>query len=548
MPNRSESIVITRQRVGHLGSYVTGVALLAAILSFLWTGASGPATNLLVAAGVSAAVWVSFAPRDFVSFITGRQTRYSAIAFFSALFLAGIVGLTFVLTQRAAITFDLTGSRSFTLSRPSLDVIRQLNHPVQITGFYSSRALLQREIDDQFFRLYETASQGLIRRVYIDPDEAPAMAAAFGVPQGVDGAIFVSYLLPDGGVDFARRTTVPRNSAGGNQERDMTEALMRLMIAGTLAVYFDTSYGSRDPLDNTQEGISGIRSGMQANGFSVQPLSITQITADSTDVPLDAAAILLVRPLTEYTEAETATIDRYLDRGGSVFIMADVLFNDNPFLKQNGILNIYLWNNFGIRALDAAVVDPVASGQTALEVLSARVFTGTVLVNMNPETDPAVFRLARPVEIQDLTARNIANGLLIQSSEAAYGESNLTLLGQTNTYAFDDGEDPRGPLTIAAWAQDLNTNGRVVLVGDSDFVSNGVIGSYLGNGIFFTESMTWLTGISDRISFPPDFLVNVPVVPLLPAQRAAILLGVAVLAPGLVLGTGIYLRMRRSRR
>ena len=70
-------------------------------------------------------------------------------------------------------------------------------------------------------------------------------------------------------------------------------------------------------------------------------------------------------------------IDRYLQNGGSLFIMADVLFNENPFLKEDGSFNGYLWENFGLRALDAAVVDLAVSGQTALDVISAYTFADT---------------------------------------------------------------------------------------------------------------------------------------------------------------------------
>ena len=43
-----------------------------------------------------------------------------------------------------------------------------------------------RELDDEFFRLYETATNGLITRQYIDPDEQPALAQRYGVTEDGD--------------------------------------------------------------------------------------------------------------------------------------------------------------------------------------------------------------------------------------------------------------------------------------------------------------------------------------------------------------------------
>lgn len=547
MQSSRNTIVLTRQRVGQIASYVVGLALVVAILVLIWTGPSTLFAAALIVLVIGLALWIGFAPRDFIAFVTGRQARFGLIAFLSTLLLIGIVALTYSLVQRQVRTFDLTVSQSFTLSPETQQVLSRLQRPVQITGFYTSRNLLLREIDDQFFRLYETAGSGLITRQYIDPDVAPAMAQAFGLGRE-DGAVFVSYLTADGLVDFSAVQRVPREVAGGNQERDMTEAILRLMIAGTITVYFDNSYQARDPLDDTQDGLSAIRSGMQGNGFNVLPLEVSRLALEGGDVPPDAAALLIMRPLSDYSETEVGIIDRYLDRGGGVMIAADVLYNENPFLQQAGILNQYLWANYGLRALDAAVVDLIASGQTPFDVFSARVYTGTVLQNLDPETNPALFRLARPVEVNLQAAPdNIANGLLVQTSDGAFGETNLALLGQTNTQVFDDGQDLRGPLTIAAWAQDVATNGRVVLIGDSDWVSNGMVGSYLGNGILFTESMTWLTGIAEDITFAPGFVTNVPLIALEPGQRNLILFIVIFLVPGVVLASGLVMWARRLR-
>jgi len=538
----NQNVVITRQRVGQIGSFVTGFALLVAVLGLVWTGLSTPVIIAFIVTAIGIATWAAFTPRDFLAFITGRQTRYGTIAFFSALLLTGIVVLTYMLVREQSLTFDLTMSEEFTLSPETKEILHRLNRPMQITGFYSSQNLLVREIDDQFFRLYETETNGLIRRQYIDPDEAPAVAASFGAQ---DGSLYISYLNNDGTIDTTTLARVPRSTS---QERDMTEAILRLQIAGTVTVYFDESHGSRDPLDSAPEGVSGIHAGVQESGLITAPLDTTALAEANEDVPNDAAAVLLVRPLTDYTEAEIAVLDRYLDRGGGLFIMADVLFNQDSFLRQDGAFNQYLWTNFGIRALDAAIVDPVASDRSALDIFSAAVFTGTVTNRFDPETDPALFRLARAIEVNiDSAPANVANGKLVLTSELAYGETNLQELGQTNTFAYDDGVDLRGPLTIAGWAWDQTTNGRILLIGDSDFVSNGMVDQYLGNGILFTDGVVWLTELEQSITFEPQVIGIVPFFPLDQTTRGALLFGVIFLVPGIVLATGIFVWTRRAR-
>ncbi len=308
--------------------------------------------------------------------------------------------------------------------------------------------------------------------------------------------------------------------------------------------------GERDPLDTSQQGISGIKSGAQESGLIVYPLSIPDLSKNGGDIPTDAAALVMVRPTSDLDDAEIGVIDRYLQKGGSLFLMPDVLFNDDPFMKQDGAFNTYLWNNYGIRALDAAVVDPSASGQTALDVISAYVFTDTDIgARLNPALNPTLFSLARPIDVNLAAApADVANGQVIVSSQQSYGETDLKSLGETNTFHYDPGVDLPGPLATVAWASNHQTGAKIVLVGDSDYVSNGYVMSG-GNGILFTDSMAWLTGMGSRIRFAPQMYgVGMPLIFVSQQTLNLIAFVTVILMPGIVLITGLGVWLRRSRR
>jgi hypothetical protein len=143
----------------------------------------------------------------------------------------------------------------------------------------------------------------------------------------------------------------------------------------------------------------------------------------------------------------------------------------------------------------------------------------------------------------------VNNGVVMLSSEESYGETDLQALAETNTYEPDPSIDPLGPLIIAAWAWDKDTNGKILLVGDSDFVTNGFVGSALGNGVLFTDGLTWLTGLNERINFAPQgFNTALPLIFVTTQQLDLIALVTAILMPGLVLVTGLVVWMRRARR
>ncbi len=543
-----KGIIVTRGRLAQIASIIGIGGIVIGLIGLIWR--SGTIANYaLIALGVGITgivLWAALTPREFIDTVTGKKVRNSTVTIISALLLTGIVVLAYLLLAQAAITLDVTQNRNFTLSNETKQLLNRVVQPIQLTGFYTSRNLRNREVDDQFFRQYAVESDGIIRIQYIDPEENPAMASAYGV--SFDGQLFISYLDADGNVDFSTLARVPR---GINQERDITQAISRLLMAGSIKVYFETSLGERDTLDSGTEGLTGINNGIQESGMITAPLNLEEIAATGGDIPADAAAVIFARPLRDVTQAEIEVISRYLDRGGSLLIMSDVLFTDDAFLKEDGAFNQYLWDNYGIRALDAAVVDPDASGQSPLDVISAAVFTDTDIgARLDPSADtPTLFRLARAVDVNLTNApQNVANGRVIMTTAMGYGETNLASLGATNTYSFDAESDIVGPVSTVVWASNLTNDSRIVLIGDSDFVTNGQVLNG-GNGILFTDSLVWLSRYGDQVEFAPQvFAASLPTVFVSQQQIDFVVFLTVLLLPAAILVAGLSIWARRARR
>ncbi|MBL8162428.1 MAG: GldG family protein [Anaerolineae bacterium] len=541
---RNENIIITRGQVGQWSSFVGGTALLIGIIGWVWQGGTTPVIiAALVIGALGIALWALVTPDEFRGFISGRQVRYGTTAVFGTLMLIGIVALVYVVLARAVLTLDMTGDGRFTLSAETHQVLQRIQRPIQLTGFYSSRGLALREVDDQFFRQYEVESGGMVTRKYINPEEDPVLVDRYGVNS--DGQVFISYLNADGTIDEQTLARVPRS---GRQERDVTEAISRLLISGTITVYFEQGRGELDPTDTTQQGLSGINLGVQESGLITQPLNLVEIAAAGGDIPQDAGAVIFARPTSDLTPAEVAVIDRYLQRGGTLFIMTDPLFNEDRFLKADGPFNQFLWTNYGLRALDAVVVDAGSSFQTPLDVLSAAIFPeNSIVARMNSENAPAYFRLARALEVSETPPANVPNGQLILSSEQSYGETDLATLSQTSTYQYDEGADIPGPLTSAVFAYHQQTGAKILMVGDADFVTNGLIGSG-GNALLFTDGLSWLTGLSEQVEFAPQaFGSSVPLIFVSGQMLDVIAFVTVILLPGLLLVIGIVVWLRRMR-
>jgi ABC-type uncharacterized transport system involved in gliding motility auxiliary subunit len=541
---RNETVIITRSQVGQWLSYAGGIGLITGFIGLIWQTGFTPFIIAALAIGVLGILgWAMIAPADFRAFFAGRQTRYGTSAVFGTLLIIGIVVLSYVLLQRQTITIDMTQSGRFTISPETRRILSRIARPIRITGFYSSALLSQRDIDDQFYRQYEIESNGTLSREYVNPDEQPAIAQRFGME--FDGQVFVSFLNEDGTVDFDTVSRVPRSNT---QEADMTAAILRLLVTGNFTVYFETSKGGLDPLDNCQQCLSGATNGIRESGLVPLPISITEIAATGQDIPPVGSTIILARPTTDFTQAEIAVLDRYLQQGGSLFIMADVLYNEDGFLREDGLFNQYLWANYGIRALDAVAVDPASSAETPLDVVSFAVFeNNSITQRMNEQNLPSVFRLSRVVEANVTPPLDVTTGAAIMSSPDGFGERNLEALSQTNTYALEAEQDVAGPVATVVWANNSRTGARIALVGDADFATNGFVATG-GNALLFTDIISWLTRFGESVSFAPQiYQTGLPVMFISGQELDVIAFLTTFLLPGVILGLGVIIWFRRAR-
>lgn len=541
---RNENIVVTRNQIGLVASAAGATGLVLGIVGFLWQSGFTPfIIGALIVGGLGTAVWALMTPAEFRAFVQGRQVRQSITSVFATLLLLGIVILAYGLALRAAVSMDMTIDNQFTLSDTTRQILRRVNRPMQITGFYSPRGVALREVDDQFWRQYEEESGGLITRRYVDPDIEPGLRSQFQVVN--EGEVFLSFVNPDGSLDLPTTQIVPRENG---QERDMSQTISRMLIAGTVTVYFETGHGEYNPEDSSQQGLSRINLGIQQSGLVTLPLNLPELAAAGGRIPDDAAALIFARPQTDLSAVEVAVLDTYLQSGGALFIMADAVFVDNPFLREGGIFSDYLWSQFGIRPLDAIVVDPPMGVRTPVDIQSAAVFTGNPIASrLDSDTAQLQFNIVRPIQINTTPPANTANGQIILSSDQSFAERNLLAFGQSNTINFDDGQDIRGPFATVAWANNEITGAKILLTGDADFATNGlvVVG---GNSILFTDGLVWLSGFADQLNFGVQFFSTTAPFMFASGQQLDFIAFLTVfLIPGLVLLIGLVIWYRRVR-
>lgn len=476
----------------------------------------------------------------------GRGLRHLLLTLVLTALLVLMIAFVYERAARAVMTLDMTTARQFTLSKETLEVLKEVSRPIRITGFYTSQTIRLRELDALIVRLYESETDGQITSQYINPDENPAIAQQFKLQ--TDGEIFVSYLLPDGQIDFNSVTrVVPEN----NQERNLTSAIVRLLELNRFTVAFDVSYGDVDPRDSSNRGYTGIINGLSANGIITASLDLANLAASGGDVPVEITTVVLTRMRGQISAAAISVLDRFLKRGGSLLIMIDAEAGNNVFLSEADPFNDYLWKNFGLKALDAVAIDRVSNAGTELDLLSYATSDGSsITTRINNPDDPqsrVLFRVARAIAIDPTPP--VSNGMVMATSEVSYGETDLVRLLGSNAYEFDARADVSGPLNVAAWANNETTGARVLLVGDTDWATNGLVRNPQGNGVLFTDGIAWLTGFGKQLIFAPQGrATNLPTIFLSTQELDTIALVTAFLMPGGALLLGLIVWWSRVRR
>ena len=89
------------------------------------------------------------------------------------------------------------------------------------------------------------------------------------------------------------------------------------------------------------------------------------------------------------------------------------------------------------------------------------------------------------MSVVNTQAPNVFATPLIFTSEEAWGETDIESINAQSP-ALDERDIP-GPISLAVAAENGQTGARLVVFGDSDFLSNDVIGQY-GNRDFFSRS------------------------------------------------------------
>jgi ABC-type uncharacterized transport system involved in gliding motility auxiliary subunit len=483
------------------------------------------ANVLLIAGSLLLLVFAILRPNDVRELVAIRQTRYGSAALLSTLFFAAIAILLYwIAYQNPSWRWDVTETGEFTAVPETTELLQNLNEPVHVIAFYPPSLAFQ---ENQARAILDSmaAISANISYEFVDPESNPFRAQEYDLN-------FPGTLVFVQGERFTK--------SNGLGDREIYAALLQLMNPVTKNVYFLTGHGERGIDDFSETGVDTAVRLLRDLGFTVEGLNL--FTAGG--VPADATVVAIIDPQGPIPDEEIAALRDYVNQGGALMVVRDVIESESRLLaEEDGLSDILA--EWGVTIRPDAIIDEdlAQAGQAfGLSFLGSSYGFHSIIT---PELERfgTRFELARSIAAEPVAG--VIQTPLVSTSANAWGETDFAML--SIGVAQPDPEDATGSLTIALSAENQSTGGRLVVFGDASFIANQyvVLG---GNSILFSNAMNWLADDELTIELSPRATVErqmfIPQTQLTILQLLSLCLGPTL---ALLAGFGVWY-MRRGRR
>lgn len=514
--------------LGKIAGVIGLVVLLSSSYTFFittgspWLAAGKAIVGALMIAGFFATNW-----KQFGQFASRRSTSYVLMTVVSGLFLLGaLVGANYIAHKKNK-SWDLTDKKIYSLAPQTTQALSGLKEKVEAIAFLPASHPYYDAVEHLLSR-YQRESPEKFGYVFKDPKKTPDLAAKYELKEGQTTVVLVR-----GEGESQSHTTLNVIS-----EQELTNALIKLNAVGEQKVYFVVGHGEWPMTPMPVPGAEGaslseLVSSLKQEGYSPETLNL----AGKTEVPRDAALVVVAGARSKITEPEEALLTKYLDEGGRMLVFAEAMV-DGGLDK--------LMASYGVQVDNGLVTDLQFAVQSPYNVVS--LFFG------DHEMTELLQKLQMNVQFPSARGLTLLREGLVQgasvkpvvlSSPFAWEE-----LTPNERPELNDGEKS-GQITLVAAATRGTASAqarrfdeaRLVVFGDSELLVDANWGVE-GNRNLVMNAFGWSTNQTNKITIrPPDR--DISTLDLDPDMLSKIRFVATDLAPVLLLAVGLAIWQSR---
>lgn len=395
-------------------------------------------------------------------------------------------------------SFDLTGMETFTFTQQTEDICKDLKEDITfyyIYGGYAGSDSLSSYLTSLMKRYTELSPH--IKMVTIDPAKDPNFTTKYTDDKVnnrdiiVDGPLrskIVSYLdifVYDQDQAAATGTIDSMDFKG---EEALTSAISYVISEQVPVIYATKGHGEMVPE-------TGIRDRVLDENYELSEIDLRSVS----EIPEDADVLLIDCPTSDITSVELEIINKYLDKGGNLFVITDYLDDSMPNLTA-------LMSRYYMYAVDGTIIETNTSncyGGSPTSIMPVIEYH-TITAPLYNHQKSVLIRGGQGLKLDSSSAPKDSYFVsLFETSEGSFSRpgTNGSIDAITST-AKQEG-DISGPfcLGIAGELDAESGTTKVVWLSGNDFNSDEASGKVSGGNLdVFLNTLAWMCDWEHTIS------------------------------------------------
>lgn len=434
--------------------------------------------------------------------IRRRLAVGSNASFVTVLVIAAII-VTYFIVDRFRVRVDLSSDQGSVLAEDTRNKLRLLDEdgePVLVTAFSAQRGKKESYFKDrQLGDLLEEIDYGSasITTRFVDFDKERLTAEKLGVTDY--GAVVIQRGAQR--VDLKDRDLFRRSGKGDDRrieflgEVAIARSFSQLMSDTRRVVYALVGHGEIDPEGREPDGLADLGKALGQERYDLKRLDLVRDREDggAPRVPDDAAALLVLRPRVAIPALEEDLLLAYMATGGAI------LFAVEPRTPVPSLLG-----RLGVAVPEGIVLDKLLLFPFPDRPVP-RYKNHAITRDLSEQSLVTVVSGPAPIQSQVPPREGVRASTLLETSRDGWIERGGALVGGAAVYEPEI--DGQGPGTMALALEISADSGlvkrktaRVIVSGDVDLFTNGLLAEGPGNETFAVNCLRWLVGDEGRLS------------------------------------------------
>lgn len=440
-----------------------------------------------------------------------------------------------LLSEKLPLKFDFTRERIYEFSEQTKEVMGSLESDIDVYALFTDEdsgeyVKYVREYLAEYERLSDKFHVS-----YVDPNNDPTFVSKFETDG--DDVELGSVILTCGdrfrviSFDELYYRDQYTNATSIDMEKKVTSAVINITSnnGGARTVYFTQGHNEYE--------CPYLREAFEEDIFSCGDINLSK-----SEIPSDAAMLVVADPTSDFTAAELDVLDAYMGQGGQLMVLSEAgkeipqLFAD--YLSDWGIT---IDNDYIIEEDPDHMLRSQYGGFVPAPEMQENEITSKLISRGLSFMSP----ISRSISLKGNNTFGATHIPMLKTSDNSWGKVDLS-----NTSVTKTDEDIDGPLNVAVMAESVksaDTVSRVFVIGSlAAAETEGLLASdSYANGDFLLNTASYMTGSAQSLDIRAK-QISAERLTISQSQTTAVTVILLYILPAVIFAVGIAVWLKRK--